>query len=53
MPKCVPFLLLSPCRALGTPETARVARHYAHMWATFHSVPRYEALGIPETVGVR
>ena len=26
MPTCGPFLILSPCRALGTPETAKYCR---------------------------
>ena len=50
---CGPFVLLSPCRALGTPETAGLGSHCAHMWAIFYFVPRYETLGTPEMAGVR
>ena len=46
MPTCGPFLLLSPCRALGTPETAGLGRHYAHMWAISAFVP-VQSIGDP------
>ena len=54
MPTCGPFLLLSPAmKHWGPPRWQGLGSHCAHMWATSYFVPRYEALGTPETVGVR
>ena len=54
MPTCGPFLILSPAmKPWGPPRRQGLGSHSAHMWATFYFVPRYEALGTPETAGVR
>ena len=54
MPTCGPFLILSPAmKHWGPPRRQGLGSHYAHMWAISDFVPRYEALGTPETAGVR
>ena len=52
VPTCGPFLLLSLCRAFGTPKTAGLGSHGAHMWAISDFV-LVQSIGDPETAGVR
>ena len=54
MPTCGPLFILSPAmKHWGSPRRQGLGSHCAHMWATFYFVPCYEALGTPETAGVR
>ena len=53
LPTSGPLLILSPAlKRRGSPRRQGLRSHLAHKWATSDFVPRSEAEGIPEAVGV-
>ena len=52
MPTSGPLVILPPAlRRCGSPGWQGLCSHLAHMWATSHSAPGTEAVGIPEAAG--
>ena len=43
---CGPFLILSSCKALGTPEWQGLRSHCAHMWA-ISDIVLVQSIGVP------
>ena len=48
LPTCGPLLIVPPAlKRWGPPRRQGLCSHLAHLWATFASAPRCEAVGSP------
>ena len=48
LPTCGPLLIVPPAlKRWGPPRRQWLCSHLAHLWATFDSTPRFEAVGTP------
>ena len=53
LPTCWPPVIVPPAlKRWGPPRRRQLCGHLAHLWATSDAVPRREAVGTPQAVGV-
>ena len=53
LPTCGPSLILPPALKRWGPQRRQGLRsHVAHLWVTYDSTPRFEAVGTPKAAGV-